>query len=358
MFSSSVRRVASTAPSTPIASSFSHSAHRAATSQALSYRSHQRRYSSSKPSSPADGSRGVNNRREVLPYGEVDGDKKRRKKAANGKGKDEAIQNLIQHLPCVPSTDHIEPREITASDFFSLYRPISLTNSFPKAISDEAFAAIFTTRTKSNTKPSDVISTLSRTVENLDMITGKMRQLKMSTEPYNDEDDMRAAVAAEIQKKQNVQHLDSAPENASMNFPHHILSGKYRPFHPPPAPVPESTTESLLAGAEAAQESQESHRTYTAVLTISESTDENGDVTYHAHSTPLIADRQQRRASSPRFLSRMQGRQEQYWIQRSTEYEGMLAISVKRQRKLKMKKHKYKKLMRRTRNLRRRLDRN
>ena len=35
----------------------------------------------------------------------------------------------------------------------------------------------------------------------------------------------------------------------------------------------------------------------------------------------------------------------------------MYAISVKRQRRLKMKKHKYKKLMRRTRNLRRRLDR-
>jgi len=36
---------------------------------------------------------------------------------------------------------------------------------------------------------------------------------------------------------------------------------------------------------------------------------------------------------------------------------GMLLISVKRQRKLKMKKHKYKKLMKRTRLLRRKLDR-
>ena len=36
----------------------------------------------------------------------------------------------------------------------------------------------------------------------------------------------------------------------------------------------------------------------------------------------------------------------------------MWTISVKRQRKLKMKKHKYKKLMKKTRNLRRRLDRN
>jgi hypothetical protein len=35
----------------------------------------------------------------------------------------------------------------------------------------------------------------------------------------------------------------------------------------------------------------------------------------------------------------------------------MYAISVKRQRKLKMKKHKYKKLMKRTRNLRRRIER-
>jgi hypothetical protein len=36
---------------------------------------------------------------------------------------------------------------------------------------------------------------------------------------------------------------------------------------------------------------------------------------------------------------------------------GMLLISVKRQRKLKMKKHKYKKLMKRTRLERRKLDR-
>jgi hypothetical protein len=35
--------------------------------------------------------------------------------------------------------------------------------------------------------------------------------------------------------------------------------------------------------------------------------------------------------------------------------EEVLAISVRRQRKLKMKKHKYKKLMKRTRNLRRKL---
>jgi len=37
--------------------------------------------------------------------------------------------------------------------------------------------------------------------------------------------------------------------------------------------------------------------------------------------------------------------------------EKMHAISVRRQRKLKMKKHKYKKLMKKTRNSRRRIER-
>ena len=155
MFSSSVRRVASTALPIPTASSFSNSAQRSAASQALSYRSHQRRHSSSKPSSPADGSKGVSDGQGVAaaagrsaskPSSPADGskgvsddqgvaaapahaqpkdekDEKGEKKpaqsskkkakdgATSGKGKDESIQNL----PCVPSTDHISPE----STYFS-----------------------------------------------------------------------------------------------------------------------------------------------------------------------------------------------------------------------------------------------
>ena len=59
------------------------------------------------------------------------------------------------------------------------------------------------------------------------------------------------------------------------------------------------------------------------------------------------------------FLERMRIRQQQ-WEDATGRKNGVAeiwrAISVKRQRKLKMKKHKYKKLMKRTRNLRRRLD--
>ena len=88
---------------------------------------------------------------------------------------------------------------------------------------------------------------------------------------------------------------------------------------------------------------------------------------------------QRRRPIRQPFLQRMllkQWRWEQYWQERNErrmiregeavenkggvglEENKMVLLSVKRQRKLKMKKHKYKKLMKRQRNLRRRLDRN
>jgi hypothetical protein len=57
------------------------------------------------------------------------------------------------------------------------------------------------------------------------------------------------------------------------------------------------------------------------------------------------------------FFRRMRIRNIQQMLMQEESRGKMLAISVKRQRKLKMKKHKYKKLMRRTRNQRRRLGR-
>ena len=207
------------------------------------------------------------------------------------------------------------------------------------------------------------MATLSRTIDNIDTVTGKVKNLKVGTqdEQYNEEvDELRSAIVAQTNQSSEAQHLDSVPERPSMMFPRHILSGKYVPFSPPPAPVPMDTPESLAAGAEAADQVQEQQsRTYTALLTIKESTDENGDVTYVAHSGPLLAaaERPHTPSNTP-FLDRMSERQQRYWVQQSSEESGMYAISVKRQRKLKMKKHKYKKLMKRTRNLRRKLDRN
>lgn len=178
----------------------------------------------------------------------------------------------------------------------------------------------------------------------------------MQQQPWNEErDDVRAGITEDSYRQ--VVRLDEMPEDAA-NFSKQIPfnASSYTPFSPPPAPEPINTKESSTAGEEAEQALEPQHRTYTAVLTIEESTDANGEITYTAHSSPLIEEAPPR-AGPTKFLERMQIRQERYRDKRR-ESNDMLAISVKRQRKLKMKKHKYKKLMRRTRNLRRRLDRN
>jgi len=359
MFTSSTRRVALTSSQTPIIPCLT-TPPRAAASQALSYRSHQRRCSSSKPSSPADGSKKVADGQVPTAQTQTqpDGEKRSSGRKAEDvtanctvKGRNKAMQNL----PSVPSTNHIPPTQIAASRFFSLHRPISLTINFPKAVTDDAFAAIFTSRTKSNAKPAEVISTLSSTVRKLESVTGDFKQLNTGNQQaqWNAEtDELRAAITAESYRKAETQHLDTPPMEAAMNFPRHILSGRYQPFNPPPAPVPMDTAESLAAGAEAAEAQEPQYRTYTSILTLEESTNELGEVTYVAHSSPFQEDPR----TPTRFHERMQIRQERS-RERAAE-NGMWAISVKRQRKLKMKKHKYKKLMRRTRNLRRRLDRN
>ena len=133
---------------------------------------------------------------------------------------------------------------------------------------------------------------------------------------------------------------------------------------------------------------------WTSTLTVFESAHASGEKTYKTYATPIVRapagasillppDSQELEGvgqdslhfeeehntrklptfpSTQPFLGRMRERQVRYG-NRIDERLGhrkendILAISVKRQRKLKMKKHKYKKLMKRTKNLRRRLDR-
>lgn len=165
------------------------------------------------------------------------------------------------------------------------------------------------------------------------------------------------------------------------------LSDRFRPYTPPPPPVP------LGALQEAAAASKETtkvnrapklpkHKSYRTTLTIYESTYPDGQRLYKTHSSPLIidptpsfaedndkrlpsADHYPQHHQRQPFLKRMRERRRLYEERRivdephegNDEGEIWQLISVKRQRKLKMKKHKYKKLMKRTKNLRRRLDR-
>ena len=236
---------------------------------------------------------------------------------------------------------------------------MSTTMSIPQAVSEEEFASIFEPRTKVNANSSNVISTLSTTLENIEASTGHAREFNLGPQQahWNSEtDELRAAITAESNRRADAQNLDDPPPQGGpssfIDFPQNFITGRYQPYQLPPVPEPWNTVENLAADAEAGESQELQYRRYTTVLTIDEATDANGEVTYAAHSSPLKEDI----VAPTRFLERMQIRQEQ--SRERLQERAMWGISVKRQRKLKMKKHKYKKLMKRTRNLRRRLDRN
>ncbi|KAK7962669.1 mitochondrial 37S ribosomal protein mS38 [Apiospora aurea] len=341
MLPSSVRRVVAAAPSTPLLANFVPNAARATAASSIAFpRSQQRRrYSSSKPSSPSDSPKG-------LPTGQVatspaQASKSTGEKRGRRKAKDSA--DAQGTLPAVPSTHHVPKESLALSAFFSLHRPISVTQSFPKTINDDAFAQIFTPRSK-DAKYNDVMSTLTRTVEELEqpmsgMSLGQQQESAM------------AEAENEGMQKIELRHPDGSESSFYIQL--NAMAGQFVPFRPPPLPQAElAVSAKAEAGAEKAAEPEEQHRIYKAVLTLEETTDANGEVRIVAHSPKLIEERTQPQP----FLSRMAVRE---W--RREEVRGradkMVAISVRRQRKLKMKKKKYKKLMKRTRNERRKLDR-
>ncbi|KAL1879953.1 hypothetical protein VTK73DRAFT_6533 [Phialemonium thermophilum] len=364
MLPTSVRRVVSAA--TPQSSTaLLSSGIRASSCVTLSGRAvgHQRRYSSSKPSSPDNGepkniatsdsvtasSSGESKSSKTKAAGE------RRKKKAK-----DASASLATRLPVVPSTQHLSQEALGLSTFFSLHRPISVTHSFPKTVSDESFAAIFGPSLRSS-KTSDVISTLSNTVDQLEQPMSKL----------NLESQQQELDTSDGPTRIDLKHPDGSESSVYVQV--NAMSGQFLPFRPPPAPQSASATAPAVTADSSAAEEVEadrdgpSHRVYRAVLTIEETTDADGQVKIIAHSPEIIEEsdghhrQQQEQAPAPRtFLERMALRQLRFdaaLAQRHLDNSGMHAISVRRQKKLKMKKKKYKKLMKRTRNLRRKLDR-
>jgi hypothetical protein len=123
-----------------------------------------------------------------------------------------------------------------------------------------------------------------------------------------------------MQAEQDVYHLDVQPTQESVEN----WAARLVPFSPPAAPEP---YDPLAAAPEA--------ESYSA---------EGLSATINDRITEVTLPSEVRKPST--FREHVARRR-----------YGMYMISVKRQRKLKMKKHKYKKLMKRTRLLRRKLDR-
>jgi hypothetical protein len=265
---------------------------------------------------------------------------------------------MAKKLPVVPSTAHLSPEgqsspchtplvlpwvsdltfvdtALGLSTFFSLHRPISVTHTFPKTVSDDAFASIFTPRTQAQ-RVADVTSTLSHTVDSLE---GPMAKMTLGNQMEDIDNSTRI----------DLKHPDGSESAVYVQL--NTMSGQFLPFSPPPLPEQPGSME--MESAAEVEEIEPSHRVYKAVLTIEETTDADGQVKVVAHSPQLIEE-----DVAPRtFLERMALRQLKYEDALRTRLNDMHAISVKRQKKLKMKKKKYKKLMKRTRNERRKLDR-
>lgn len=208
------------------------------------------------------------------------------------------------------------------------------------------------------------MSTLSRTVEELEQpMTSLSIQGEADTLQHADDG----------VHKIDLTHADGS--EAAVTVQVNAMSGQFLPFRPPPLPQPQTATST--AAAEAAQATRDAEakaeadqqpqtRVYKAIFTIEETTDTSGEVKILAHSPELIedpgTDSGAARAAEPRsFLERMALRQLRYEDARSQRDRmvdnSMLAISVKRQRKLKMKKKKYKKLMKKLKHERRKHDR-
>ncbi|KAI1752200.1 hypothetical protein F4782DRAFT_160117 [Xylaria castorea] len=360
MLPSTVRRIATATPQSPLLSSFTPAAARATAALTLTSDpryTQRRRYSSSKPSSPNDSSKG-------FPAGQVttspaqsskQGGEKRRRKAK--------VASPQQNLPSVPSTQDVPQEALALATFFSLHRPISVTHSFPKAITDDAFAQIFAPRTKS-VAYSKVMSTLARTVDQLEQ---PMQGLSIATQHATDTTASHDANGEPTQQI-TVRHADGTESNLYVQLDH--MSGQFLPFQPPPLPQPLSASEAEASAEntgtapsqeEAALQQEPQTRIYKAMITLEETIDESGNARIVAHTPELIEDNPGDAGSAvdnpPRsFLQHMASREVKREHVRG-QANGMLAISVKRQRKLKMKKQKYKKLMKRTRNERRKLDR-
>ncbi|QPC75213.1 hypothetical protein HYE68_005965 [Fusarium pseudograminearum] len=331
MLPSSVRRVVASAVSTPQTGVVSSLASATLKTTPVFVRNHQRRCSSSKPSKSDNGPNDISAGQSVPATTTPKSGGEKRKRKSNKDASDRAAS--VKKLPSVPSTHHMSQEALGLSSFFSLHRPISVTQTMPRAVTDEHFASIFAARSRNN-KLADTESTLSSTIEQLE---GPMAQMTIGGQE-----------GQEVMHKVDIKNPDGT--ESSMYLQIDTMSGEFLPFRPPPLPQVEAAGESESAVAEAeAVEDVPQHRVYKALFTIEESTDPDGQIRIMAHSPRIMQDQ-------PRsFLERLALRQLKF-----DEAQGrrdMHAISVKRQRKLKMKKKKYKKLMKRTRVLRRKLDR-
>ena len=286
---------------------------------------------------------------------------------------------------------------------------MSIRNPIPESTSSSSFASIFQTPAPPKWKPADVIYTLNTAVSSLDGSSDPqtLHDSVISQSSSNN---------GEVQNVNGQAHIN-IDEVVSKFRPFNKppapipIDPKYQdPQQKRIVKTRQQFSKLRKASAELDRPLSTPEKTYTTTLTISESTDQlSGRKTYSASTSPIVQRQlpppatkpassfeKKRQARQP-FLHRMQSRgQSQYssLVNRVSSHaevsearaadqaealenpgnhsaipadmdaselglesgasRDMLLISVRRRRKLKMKKHKYKKLTKRLRTIRRR----
>ncbi len=194
------------------------------------------------------------------------------------------------------------------SAFFGLHRPISIQSAVPNEIPIHEFNAIFDLYSPAHTQ----------TIHTTKAILGAFIQ-RMYAEI--DAQEEQRADASQTRPQVEVYHMNAPPTQQTVeNWVARLI-----PFSPPAVPIPHDP----LAPVPEADP-------------------------FSAYDVP--ASTNQRVTEIP-LLTAQKDKVSPFREHVARRRHGMLLISVKRQRKHKMKKHKYKKLMKRTRLLRRKLDR-
>lgn len=260
--------------------------------------------------------------------------------------------NQAYALPSVPSTQHLHrqgrslafvrfPRltlqaDVHIASLFAFHRPISVKTPLPTPTTPKAFSAIFSTRPVNRLRTAKVIITLQSALQSVEK-AAQQAQGEQQDASSTSRQELHNAVVQAAQNPPDPTHMNAEGQPIYIDLVE--LAKNFRPFHPPPPPVP-------MNEHDAASVVQSAHVTPLRRQEQEAPGQEEGKEILEPDLPNYVPQQP--------FLNRLLVRHLE-WAKRRREL--WHAISVRRQRKLKMKKHKYKKLMKRTRNLRRRQDR-
>lgn len=259
----------------------------------------------------------------------------------------------------------------------------------PPETSPDNIDKIFALRPKSQRhRTQDVIYTISSAVQQIDEHTASHNQSQ--TTQHDESVSQRADLIKALTQHNNTasnpadpnhaQHLDGQPQTGlrvpgGVKIAIQALARQFRPFHAPPAPTPAPDVEffepETKTPSQAGQTSLLPPLEFELDTNTNTSTIEQKEAQLRAYNKASLASLNATyeaafgkiRSSTEGFVSERRSRrglllakhlQDMLENRRIGQVKRMELISVRRQRKLKMKKHKYKKLQRKTRNLRRR----